>query len=180
MRVLETTLPGVKILEPQVFKDDRGEFLEVWHRDKFRDLGLDVDFAQDNHSVSGRHVLRGLHYQVVRPQGKLVRCVVGDIFDVAVDLRKRSPTFAKWVGVRLSRSNARQLWVPPGFGHGFLTLSPEAHVSYKCSEVYVQEHDRSLAWDDPSLNVEWPLNGTRPILSPKDASAPTLDAAELF
>ncbi|MDX1648072.1 MAG: dTDP-4-dehydrorhamnose 3,5-epimerase [Longimicrobiales bacterium] len=179
MKLVETALPEVKIVEPTVFSDDRGFFMEVWHAEKFAEAGLDVEFVQDNHSRSTAGTLRGLHYQVVRPQGKLVRCPVGEIFDVAVDIRRSSPTFGTWVGVRLSEENHRQLWIPPGFAHGFLALRDASHVLYKCTEIYLPEHDRSLRWDDPEIGIEWPLEGAPPRVSEKDATAPSLREAEL-
>lgn len=180
MKVLSTAIPDVKIVEPRVLSDDRGFFMEVWHAEKFREAGLNFTFVQDNHSRSDRGTLRGLHYQVVRPQGKLVRCPIGEVFDVAVDIRRASPTFGKWVGVLLSEENNRQLWVPPGFAHGFVALRDGSHVLYKCTEVFVAEFDRTLRWNDPSLSIDWPLKSESLLLSSKDAVAPMLDQAELF
>jgi len=179
--MLSTELPDVLILEPKVFKDDRGFFLESYQEQIFRDLtGVNVSFVQDNHSHSVQNVLRGLHYQLKNPQGKLVRVTRGEIFDVAVDVRKHSPTFKKWVGVALSAENHRILWVPPGFAHGFLVLSKEADVLYKTTTYYDQGSDRSLLWKDPTLAIEWPIEKTEPLLSSKDAHAKTLEEADLF
>lgn len=181
MQAHSTSLPGVLLLEPRAFTDARGFFFESWNRRSFLDAtGVDVEFVQDNHSRSRRHVLRGIHYQLVRPQGKLVRVVRGAVFDVAVDLRRSSPTFGRWVGVELSESNQRQLWIPPGFGHAFLVLSDEADVLYKTTEYWFAEHERALRWDDPRLRIDWPLQGAAPVLAAKDAAAPLLDAAEVY
>lgn len=174
-------IPEVVLVAPKIFGDDRGYFMEVWERRKFAAGGIDVDFVQDNHSRSRRGVLRGLHYQVERPQGKLVRAVTGRIFDVAVDIRKSSSTFGQWVGAELSGENRFQLWIPPGFAHGFLVLSETADVTYKCTDFYFPEFDRSLAWNDPTLAIEWPRDAAlTPELSDKDRRAPLLSAAELF
>jgi dTDP-4-dehydrorhamnose 3,5-epimerase len=165
-----TAIADVLILEPQVFGDDRGFFLESWRRDLFRELtGCEADFVQDNHSSSARDVLRGLHLQVPpHAQGKLVRVVRGAIWDVAVDIRPDSPTFRRWVGVELSEANRRQLWVPPGLAHGFLTLEEGSEVLYKTTDVYAPECERTIAWDDPELAVAWPLDDRVPVLSAKD------------
>lgn len=180
MNVIETPLPGVLILEPKVFGDDRGFFLESWNARTFGAVtGQDVNFVQDNHSRSVRNVLRGIHYQLVRPQGKLVRVVGGAVWDVAVDLRRSSANFGKWFGVELSASNHRQLWIPPGFGHGFLVLSEQADFLYKTTEYWIGEHDRSVAWNDPQLAIGWPIDGP-PILAAKDQRAPLLEQADLF
>ncbi len=181
MKVVTTALPEVLILEPKAFGDDRGFFLESYNRKTFAaDTGLDVEFVQDNHSRSARHVLRGLHYQLVRPQGKLVRVVSGTVWDVAVDLRRSSPRFGQWVGVELSADNKRQLWVPPGFGHGFVVLSEAADFLYKTTEYWYPEHERSLRWNDPRLGIAWPFGDVRPSLAAKDAGAPLLDDAEVY
>ena len=181
MRVLPTSLPDVVIVESPVHADGRGFFTEVFHAEKFAALGLPTTFVQDNHSRSLRHVLRGLHYQLGEPQGKLVRAVRGHIFDVAVDLRRTSPTFGQWTGVELRGGDGRQLWIPEGFAHGFLVLSEDADVSYKCTAPYRPASDRSVRWDDPAIGIAWPLPaGGAPRLAAKDAAAPTLDAAELF
>lgn len=180
MKVIETELPGVLVLEPQVFGDARGFFLESYNRERFHAAtGVDVDFVQDNHSRSARGVLRGLHYQIRQPQGKLVRVVSGAVFDVAVDLRRASPTFGRWAGVELSAENQRQLWVPAGFGHGFLVLSDSADFLYKTTDYYAPEHERGIAWNDPAIGIRWPLDG-EPRLSAKDAVAPLLADAEVF
>jgi dTDP-4-dehydrorhamnose 3,5-epimerase len=173
MRFGETAIPGVLLVEPDVHRDDRGFFLETYHREKYRRGGLDAVFVQDNHSRSVARTLRGLHAQLRRPQGKLVRAVRGEIFDVAVDIRRGSPTFGRWVGERLSDDNFRQLWVPPGFAHGFCVLSEIAEVEYKCTALYDRDDELSIAWDDPEVGIEWPV--AEPILSPKDAAAARLD-----
>ena len=181
MRVLATDLPDVLIVEAPVFTDDRGFFTEVFHAEKFAPLGLPTVFTQDNHSRSAQHTLRGLHYQMQNPQGKLVRAVSGRIFDVAVDLRRSSPAFGRWTGVTLEAGDGRQLWIPPGFAHGFLVLSDVADVSYKCTTVYHHPSDRALAWNDASVGIEWPLSsGAVPRLSPKDAVAAMLPDAPVF
>lgn len=180
MKVVDTALPGVRLIEPRVFGDDRGFFLESWNARAFAEAGLDVDFVQDNHSRSARHVLRGLHYQIANPQGKLVRVTVGAVFDVAVDLRRSSPHFGHWVGYELSAENKRMLWVPPGFGHGFVVLSESADFLYKCTTFYAPANERSLAWNDPALGIDWQLGSAAPLLSAKDAAAPCLTDAEVF
>ena len=181
MQVTPTELPEVLLIEPKVFGDDRGFFLESWNARRFREAtGVDADFVQDNHSRSARNVLRGIHYQLVKPQGKLVRVVQGAVFDVAVDLRRGSPRFGKWVGVELSAENKRQLWIPPGFGHGFLVTSESADFLYKTTEYWMAEHERSLVWNDPTVDVRWPLHGAAPTLAAKDAAAPSLERAEVF
>lgn len=179
MEITPTALPGVLLINPQVWRDTRGFFLESWNESTFQRAGLNINFRQDNHSRSVRHVLRGLHYQLTRPQGKLVRCTRGAVFDVAVDLQRTSPTFGRWMGVELSASNYRMLWIPPGFGHGFLVLSDEADVLYKTSELYDAGSDRAVVWNDPELAIQWPLVDT-PIVSAKDANALSLSAAELY
>ena len=170
MRFTPTRLPGVVLVEPRVFRDDRGFFLETYHRDRYREGGIDGEFVQDNHSRSIRNTLRGLHAQEPNPQGKLVRCIEGEIWDVAVDIRRGSPTFRQWVGVTLSADNFRQLWVPPGFAHGFCVLSEEAQVEYKCTALYSPDDELGIAWDDPDLDIAWPLEGS-PLLSQKDREA---------
>jgi dTDP-4-dehydrorhamnose 3,5-epimerase len=179
MRVRPTAIPGVLIVEPRVFGDARGFFMESWNRRAFAEAGLDVDFVQDNHSRSRRGVLRGLHYQIRHPQGKLVRVVAGEVFDVAVDLRRRSPTFGRAVGVTLSEDNQRMLWVPPGFAHGFLVTSDSADFLYKATDYYHPEHERTLLWNDPALAIEWPLDG-EPALAAKDAAGTRLADAETY
>lgn len=181
MKTIETALPGVLIIEPRLFEDARGFFLESWNARAFaRATGVDLSFVQDNHSRSRRGVLRGLHYQIRQPQGKLVRVVRGAIFDVAVDLRKSSPTFSRWFGTELTEDNHRQLWVPPGFGHGFLVLSGSADVLYKVTDYYAPEHDRSLLWNDPAVGIDWPLDGIEPLLSAKDAEGQPLAQCEVY
>lgn len=181
MKVTATAIPEVCCIDPPVFHDHRGFFMETWHAHKFRELGLDLRFVQDNQSRSVCGTLRGLHYQMRRPQGKLVRVVAGEVFDVAVDLRRSSPTFGRSVGMMLRAEEQRQLWIPPGFAHGFYVVSPFADVIYKCTELYAPDDDRTLRWDDPVLAIEWPLLERRPpILSGKDAAAPALREAETF
>jgi len=176
-----TTLPGVVVVRAPVYEDARGFFTEVFHREEFERLGLPASFAQDNHSRSARHVLRGLHFQLEHPQGKLVRPVSGVIFDVAVDLRRSSTSFGKWVGVTLEAGDGRQLWVPPGFGHGFFVLSESADVTYKCTTPYHRDSNRSLRWDDADIGIRWPVpDQVRPIISDADASAPSLGSSECF
>ncbi|GIK85792.1 MAG: dTDP-4-dehydrorhamnose 3,5-epimerase [Betaproteobacteria bacterium] len=180
MRLLPTAIPDVAVVEPQVHGDARGFFMESWNRRAFAAAGLDVDFVQDNHSRSRRGVLRGLHYQIRHPQGKLVRVVAGEVFDVAVDLRRASPTFGRAVGVRLSEANRRMLWIPPGFAHGFLVLSEWVDFLYKATDYYHPEHDRTLRWDDPALAIDWPLDGLEPTVSAKDAAGVPLARAEAY
>jgi dTDP-4-dehydrorhamnose 3,5-epimerase len=180
MEVKSTPIPEVLIIEPQVFGDERGFFMESYNHRRFQEkTGLDVEFVQDNHSRSVRNVLRGLHYQVQEVQGKLVRAVVGEVLDVAVDLRKSSPTFGKSVGCILSANNKRQLWIPPGFGHGFVVFSEIAEVLYKATNYYAPEFDRAILWNDPDLAIDWQLKD-EPILSAKDEKAPKLQEAEIF
>jgi dTDP-4-dehydrorhamnose 3,5-epimerase len=181
MNVISTALPEVLVLEPKVFGDSRGFFFESYNRKTFAaDTGLDVEFVQDNHSRSARGVLRGIHYQLVRPQGKLVRAVAGAVWDLAVDLRRSSPRFGRWVGVELSAENQRQLWVPPGFGHAFVVLSESADFLYKTTDYWYPEHERSVVWNDPDLAIDWPLGGAAPQLAAKDAQAPRLAQAEVY
>ena len=181
MQKIETPLPGCFLLEPLVHGDDRGFFIESWNRRTYRELGIDFDYVQDNHSRSTQGVLRGIHYQIGNPQGKLVRVTSGSVFDVAVDLRRGSPTFSKWFGVELSESNKRIFWVPPGFGHGFYVTSETADFQYKCTEYFTPENDRGIRWNDPSIGIEWPLvDGGEPSLSGKDSAAPLLEDAEVF
>ena len=180
MNVVPTALPEVLILEPKVFGDERGFFMESWNARTFREAtGLDVTFVQDNHSRSAKNVLRGIHYQVVQPQGKLVRVVSGAVFDVAVDLRKSSPNFGKWVGVELSEQNKRQLWVPPGFGHAFLVLSEDTDFLYKTTDFWMAQHERAILWNDPDIGVKWP-HGGEPLLAPRDRRGSLLINAESF
>ena len=179
MKVEALALPEVKLLTPRVFGDDRGFFLESFNADVFAAAGLPVDWRQDNHSRSAKGVLRGLHYQLVNPQGKLVRVTRGSVFDVAVDVRRSSPTFGQWVGAELSDSNFQMLYVPPGFAHGFLVLSEVADFCYKCTTIWHQQSDRSLRWNDLAIGIAWPLDG-EPQLAGKDAVAPLLADAEVF
>jgi dTDP-4-dehydrorhamnose 3,5-epimerase len=175
LNVAETPLPGVLLIEPKVFADERGYFMETFRSDVMRGAGIDAEFVQDNHSTSSRGVLRGLHYQEPKPQGKLLRCAYGAIFDVAVDIRVGSPHFSKSFAVELSEENRKMLWVPPGFAHGFCALTDDAVLVYKCTEYYDYAADRVIAWNDPDLAISWPV--TDPQLSPKDAAAPRLKDA---
>jgi dTDP-4-dehydrorhamnose 3,5-epimerase len=180
MQVTPTALPDVLIIEPKVFGDARGFFFESFNRRAFREAtGLDLDFVQDNHSRSARNVLRGLHYQIQQSQGKLVRCIAGEVFDVAVDIRRSSPYFGEWAGVALNAENKRTVWVPPGFAHGFLVVSEAAEILYKTTDYYAPQHERSIAWNDPDLAIAWPL-AAEPVLSAKDKSAVRLKDAEVF
>jgi dTDP-4-dehydrorhamnose 3,5-epimerase len=181
MKVLPTSIADVMVLEPQVFPDERGSFMEVWQLKKLAALGIDVNFVQANHSTSGQWVLRGLHFQIRQPQGKLVRVLSGEIFDVAVDLRRSSISFGRHVCVPLAASARQMVWVPPGFAHGFLVTSATAEVSYYCTDYYAPEYERSLCWNDPSLKIAWPLpREVVPQLNAKDASAARLNAIEYF
>lgn len=173
MNIIKTDIPDLLIIEPKVFGDDRGFFFESFNARVFSEkTGVDTCFVQDNHSRSARGVLRGLHYQIGQPQGKLVRCVHGEVFDVAVDLRPESATIGKWAGIILSGENKRQFWVPPGFAHGFLVMSESADFLYKTTDYYAPECERSIIWNDPDLNIDWPLQGEQPLLSEKDSVAP--------
>jgi len=180
MRAVDTPIPGVKVLEPVVFEDHRGSFMETWNAREFSALGIDASFVQDNHSRSSHGVLRGLHYQLGKPQGKLVRVTSGEVFDVVVDIRRGSPTFTRWFGLRLSGAERRMLWVPPGLAHGFLVLSEAADLLYKCTDYYHPESERTILWNDPSLGIDWPLpGGSEPVLSPKDRQGRALADADL-
>jgi dTDP-4-dehydrorhamnose 3,5-epimerase len=179
IKKIPTSLPGVVILEPRVFGDERGFFLESYNEKAFAALGIEEHFVQDNHSSSRRNVLRGLHYQIKQPQGKLVRAVEGEILDVAVDVRRSSPTFGGWAAVRLSGENQRMLWIPSGFAHGFRVISEKAQVLYKASDYYAPEHERTLAWNDRDLKIDWKLDGD-PIVSAKDLRGVALRDAETF
>ena len=180
MKIIETSIPDVLIIEPKVFGDERGFFYESFNAAAFEAAtGLKRQFVQDNHSKSQRGVLRGLHYQIQQPQGKLVRVVAGEVFDVAVDLRRSSPSFGRWAGVLLNAENKRQLWIPEGFAHGFVVLSETAEFLYKTTDYYAPEHERSLLWNDPELGIDWPLD-TPPQLSAKDQAGKLLRDAELF
>lgn len=179
MKFIETDIPDVKIIEPEVHGDSRGYFMETFRENIFQKVCGPAKFVQENQSSSSKNVLRGIHYQIRKPQGKLVRVIRGAVFDVAVDLRRSSPTFAKWVGVELNSENKRQLWVPEGFGHAFLVLSEEAEFSYKCTNYYAPENERSILWNDKQLAIDWPIND-EPNLSEKDTKAGRLEKAELF
>jgi dTDP-4-dehydrorhamnose 3,5-epimerase len=179
MKVQVTQIAGVLIVEPDVFGDDRGFFLESYNERAMREIGIDAHFVQDNHSRSQRNVLRGLHYQISQPQGKLVRVVRGSVFDVAVDIRRNSPTFRKWVGVELSAENKRMFWLPPGMAHGFVVLSDSADFLYKATDYYAPEFERTILWNDPDLGIEWPLVG-EPVLSSKDAAGLPFREADVF
>ncbi len=178
MRASHSYIEGIIVLEPRVFTDDRGFFFESYNQKTVAALGIENSFVQDNHSLSRRGTLRGIHYQVRTPQAKLVRVISGEVFDVAVDLRRSSPTFGRWFGLNLSASNKRQIYIPSGFGHGFLTLSDMAEMLYKASDFYAPEHERCIRWDDPDLAIDWPLGGER-IISEKDAKGSFLREAEL-
>ena len=180
MQTRETKLAEVQLLEPRVFADSRGFFLESYNQRTFEGLGIQERFVQDNHSRSERGVLRGIHYQLIQPQGKLVRAVRGEIFDVAVDLRRSSPTFGQWTGHLLSEENKEMLWIPAGFGHGFLVLSDVAEVLYKATDFYAPQGERSILWNDPQIGIAWPDAGAAPMLSAKDAGGKLLNEAEVF
>lgn len=181
MEFIPLEVPDVMLIEPLLYSDERGFFVETYRRERFVEAGIEADFLQDNHSGSRQGALRGLHYQVRQPQGKLVRVVVGEAFDVAVDLRRASPTFGRWVGARLSAERKNELWIPPGFAHGFYVLSEWAEVLYKATDYYAPAWERCLLWDDPALGIEWPLlEGRQPILSEKDARGLPLSQAETY
>jgi dTDP-4-dehydrorhamnose 3,5-epimerase len=179
MKVIPTAIPDVLILEPRLFGDARGWFMEIYNRRAFREAGLDVEFVQDNVSRSAKNVLRGLHYQIRQPQGKLIRVLAGAIWDVAVDLRRSSRTYGKWASIELSAQSPRLAWIPPGFAHGFLVTSDAAEVQYKTTDYYAPEHERAVRWDDPDLAIAWPLSG-EPILADKDRRAALLASAETY
>ncbi|MBV9912273.1 MAG: dTDP-4-dehydrorhamnose 3,5-epimerase [Sinobacteraceae bacterium] len=181
MQFEPTAIPEVVLIRPRVFGDSRGFFLESWEQQKFAAAGIDARFVQDNHSRSSRHTLRGLHYQIQHAQGKLVRVVSGAVYDVAVDIRRSSPSFGRWVGVELSADNHAMLWVPAGFAHGFVVLSDSADFLYRCTDFWAPQFERAIAWDDPDLDIRWPLPaGTAPLLSTKDAAAVRLRDAEYY
>ena len=181
MKVEATSLPGVMLVKADVFQDARGAFLESWNARDFAAAGIDAEFVQDNLSQSSQHTLRGLHYQTEQAQGKLVRVVQGEVFDVVVDLRRSSPTFGRNLGMVLSDDNKDALWIPPGFAHGFLVMSETATFEYKCTDYYAPEHERAIRWDDPDLGIEWPLpGGAAPTLSDKDAAAPAFKDADTY
>jgi dTDP-4-dehydrorhamnose 3,5-epimerase len=180
MKITETAIPEVLLVEPTVFGDDRGFFYESYNAKKWQELtGLQTTFVQDNHSRSAKNVLRGIHYQIQQSQGKLVRVVAGEVFDVAVDLRQSAPTFGQWVGERLSAENKKSLWVPEGFGHAFLVLSDSAEFLYRTTDFYAPEYERCIAWNDPEIGVDWPLDG-EPLLSEKDANGTAFSKAEYY
>lgn len=180
MQIHTTEIPDVLIIEPKVFGDDRGFFYESFNARRFAELtGISAAFVQDNHSKSAQNVLRGLHYQIQQPQGKLVRVVAGEVFDVAVDIRKDSATFGRWVGVTLSAENKRQLWIPEGFAHGFVVISESAEFLYKTTDYWAPEHERSILWNDPTIGIQWPINA-EPLLSGKDKEGKLLEDAEVF
>ncbi len=176
VEIVATEIPEVKIVKPRVFRDARGFFMETYHRQKYAEAGLDVSFLQDNHSFSTKGILRGLHYQLKQPQGKLVQVITGEIFDVAVDIRRGSPTFGKWVGLILSEKNKWQIYIPPGFAHGFYVISETANVTYKCTDYYNAGDEYGINWGDPDIGIEWPLD-VKPILSDKDQRHPLLKDA---
>ncbi len=181
MQFIPTSLPEVLLIKPRVLGDERGYFFESWHERKFFDAGIEARFVQANHSHSVRHTLRGLHYQIRQPQGKLVRVTRGEVFDVAVDIRRSSPRFGRWTGTLLSEHNHEALWIPAGFAHGYLALSDEIDFLYQCTDFYAPEHERCIRWSDSSIGVEWPLPpGVAPILSAKDAIAPEIGDAEVY
>jgi dTDP-4-dehydrorhamnose 3,5-epimerase len=179
LKKLETSIPGLLLLEPRAFGDDRGFFLESYNQRTFAELGISEPFVQDNHSYSQKNVIRGLHYQIRQPQGKLVRALLGEILDVALDLRRDSPTFGKWEAFKLSGENKLMLWVPLGFAHGFRVVSQTVHVLYKTTDFYAPEHERTVAWNDPTLNIDWQLDG-EPVISAKDQRGVPFDQAEKF
>jgi dTDP-4-dehydrorhamnose 3,5-epimerase len=181
MKFSKSEIPDVILIRPNIFEDERGFFFEAYKKSEFLQYGLEYDFVQDNHSSSQKYTLRGIHYQISHTQGKLVRAVIGEIYDVAVDLRKHSPHFGKWVSAYLSAENKQQLWIPPGFGHGFLVLSDRADVVYKATDYYDPESDRTILWNDPNLSIKWPIpEGVEPIISKKDASGKLIKEAEVF
>ncbi|MBL4902874.1 MAG: dTDP-4-dehydrorhamnose 3,5-epimerase [Desulfocapsa sp.] len=181
MKVIKTTIPEVLLVEPAVFEDARGFFFESYNANQWKELtGLETVFVQGNHSRSAKNVLRGIHYQIKKSQGKLVRVVAGEVFDVAVDLRQSSPTFGQWVGERLSAENKKSLWVPEGFGHGFFVLSDYAEFLYQATEFYAPEHERCIRWDDPEIAIDWPLDGEEPLLSKKDSKRNAFSEAEYY
>ena len=179
MKKIATSLPGVLLLEPRVFGDERGFFLESYNQRLFTELGIRATFVQDNHSFSGKNVIRGLHYQIHQPQGKLVRVILGEILDVAVDLRRTSPTFGQWESFRLSGENKLMLWIPAGFAHGFRVAASSTHVLYKTTDFYAPEHERTITWNDSALRIDWQLDG-EPIVSPKDERGVSFQQAEKF
>lgn len=181
MEFVPTRLPDVLVIRPKVFEDPRGFFMDTWHSKRFEKAGIDAIFVQDSHSGSTAGTIRGLHYQIKQAQGKLIRVVNGEVFDVAVDIRKSSPDFGQWTGELLSAGNRKMIWIPPGFAHGFLVLSKSAELEYKCTDFYAPEHERTLQWDDPDIGIDWPLlEEEKPILSGKDALGLPLKDAEVY
>ncbi len=180
MKFTPLSIPEILLITPKVFRDERGFFFESWQQQVFADAGIQADFVQDNHSRSIKNVLRGLHYQIRQPQGKLIRVIVGEVFDVAVDLRRSSPTFGEWAGAVLSAENFQMLWIPPGFAHGFLVLSDIAEFVYKATDFYAPQYERTIRWNDPQIQIDWPLQGQTPILSTKDANGAAFQNAEVF
>jgi len=180
MKLSETELTDVYVFDPDVYGDHRGYFMESWRQEWFEKIYSGLDFVQDNQSLSTKGTLRGLHYQIQRPQGKFIQCLEGEIFDVAVDLRKSSPNFGEWIGVILSSDNKRMLWVPPGFAHGFLVMSETAKIAYKCTDYYSREHERSIRWNDPDIGIDWPVGDAQVLLSEKDAEAGFLKDADTY
>lgn len=181
MKYTRLAIPDIILMEPSVFGDHRGFFMETFRQDEFQTNAAQADFVQENHSKSSQGILRGLHYQIKQPQGKLVRVIQGEVFDVAVDIRKSSPFFGKWIGMTLSAENKKILWVPPGFAHGFYVLSPQAEFTYRCTDYYAPEHERCIRWNDPSLNIDWPvIQELSPILSQKDENGLLFKDAEVF
>ncbi len=180
MDFIPLSIPDVILIQPDVHRDARGFFFESWQKNKFAKAGIDQEFVQDNHSRSSKDVLRGLHYQIRQPQGKLIRAIVGEVFDVAVDLRRSSPSFGKWVGVNLSSENFNMLWIPPGFAHGFLVLSDVAEFVYKATDFYAPQYERCILWNDRDLGIDWPISGHEPILSEKDSKGKLFREAEVY
>ena len=180
MDFIPLSIPDVILIQPDVHRDERGFFFESWQKNKFAKAGIDQEFVQDNHSRSSKDVLRGLHYQIQQPQGKLIRAIVGEVFDVAVDLRRSSPSFGKWVSANLSSENFNMLWIPPGFAHGFLVLSDVAEFVYKATDFYAPQYERCILWNDQDLGIDWPISGHEPILSEKDSKGKLFREAEVY
>jgi dTDP-4-dehydrorhamnose 3,5-epimerase len=180
VKFIPAPLPGILLIEPRVFQDERGFFLESYQKKHFSEAGIPFEFVQDNHSKSCQGVLRGLHYQIKQPQGKLLRVVAGEIYDVSLDLRKTSPSFGKWFGTYLSAENKQMLWVPPGFAHGFYVTSPQAELLYKATDYYAPQWERTILWNDTEIQISWPLQGQRPILSAKDEAGSAFSTAEVY
>ena len=180
MDFIPLSIPDVVLIKPDVHRDERGFFFESWQKNKFAKAGIDQEFVQDNHSRSSKDVLRGLHYQIRQPQGKLIRAIVGEVFDVAIDLRRSSPSFGKWVSTNLSAENFNMLWIPPGFAHGFLVLSDVAEFVYKATDFYAPQYERCILWNDRDLGIDWPISGHEPILSEKDSKGKLFREAEVY